>query len=91
MVVPLNILNKSSKSSFYDKNNVGLYLPATDSNCFWGWIATGDRKFESSPWGKNISNFGGMCKIGDIVGVHLEFNGDIASLSYYKNKVILIN
>jgi hypothetical protein len=31
------------------KSNVGLYSPATDSGCFWGWIATGDRKFESTP------------------------------------------
>ena len=30
------------------KNNIGLYSPATESGGFWGWIATGDRKFESS-------------------------------------------
>jgi hypothetical protein len=32
-----------------------------------------------------------MCKIGDIVGVLLEFNGGTASLSYFKNKVIIID
>jgi hypothetical protein len=73
------------------RNNVSLYTAATESSSFWGWVATGDRKFETVPvMGKQQSNFGGMCKIGDIVGVLLEFNNGVASVSYYKNKVTLI-
>jgi len=66
---------------------VNLYTPATDTGCFWGWIATGEKKFESAQSGRQISKFGGLCKIGDIVGVLLEFNNGIASLSFYRNKV----
>lgn len=69
------------------KNVVNLYTPATDTGCFWGWIATGEKKFEPTPEGRQINKFGGLCKIGDIVGVLLEFNNGFASLSYYRNKV----
>mmetsp|Transcript_43391 Transcript_43391/g.51032 ORF Transcript_43391/g.51032 Transcript_43391/m.51032 type:complete len:182 (+) Transcript_43391:1-546(+) len=71
------------------KKNVGLYTRATDTGCFWGWMCTGDRKFESSPNGNHLSTFGGMCKIGDIIGVLLEFTNGIGSLFFYKNKMFV--
>lgn len=71
------------------KSNISLYSPVTESGGFWGWIATGDRKFESSPAGKKITNYGGNSKIGDIIGVLLEFHHGMGSLSFYRNKVCL--
>ena len=72
------------------KHNIGLYTRATDTGWFWGWIWTGDKKFESTPWGNHLSTFGGMWKLGDIVGILLEFNNGIGSLFFYKNKVNFI-
>ena len=30
------------------KKNVHLYTRATETGCFWGWMCSGDKKFESS-------------------------------------------
>ena len=69
------------------KNNIGLYTRATESGWFWGWICAAGRKFESTPVGNQSSQFGEMCKIGDVIGLLLEFNNGIGSLSFYRNKV----
>ncbi|CAI2381496.1 unnamed protein product [Moneuplotes crassus] len=73
------------------KGNVNLYTPATETGCFWGWVATGEKKFEPTSEGRQISRFGEPCKIGDIVGVLLQFDNGFASLSFYRNKVFIGN
>jgi hypothetical protein len=69
------------------KNNIDLYKRASETGNFWGWMCTSDRKFESSSCGNHLSKFGEMCKHGDKVGILLEFNNGIGTLSFYKNKV----
>ena len=58
-----------------------------DTGKFWGWICTGGRKlFPSSPGGPaQAREYGGCAKIGDTIGVLLEFKGSLGYLSFLKN------
>jgi tripartite motif-containing protein 9/67 len=73
------------------KKNTDLYQRACDCNTFWGWMCCCGRKFNPTNGMMNvqIAEYGGLSKIHDTIGVHLEFKNGAGKLSFYRNGAFL--
>ena len=71
------------------QKGVDLKMRIFETGKLYGWICTGGRKIFPSPdgVGPQAKEYGGCSKIGDVLGVILEFKNGIGSLSFLSNGV----
>jgi len=65
--------------------DASLIAKPTEGLAYWGYICCAGKIF--SPKEDQMIEYGEMCTINDVIGVLLEFNGDQAQLTFYRNKV----
>ncbi len=66
-------------------HDINLVAKPAEGQAYWGYICCAAKAF--SPKEEQAIDYGEMCTLNDVIGVLLEFSGDLAQLTFYRNKV----
>ena len=70
------------------KKGIDIKLGPHDKGKYWGWICSQGKKIYHNRDGRHESkDYGGTCKIGDIIGCLFEIKNDLGYLTFIKNGV----
>lgn len=68
--------------------DINLFAKPTEGQIYWGYICCAAKIF--SPKEDQVTEYGEMCTMNDMVGVLLDFQGDQAQLTFYRNRVTFL-